>query len=152
MKGKTKVVVAREFFGTIKRPSWLISTFGMPVFVGLYAGVIFLIGSTAAKMDKPTGKAGIVDHAGIVRFEEGPVGAAEIPEDAKKAIDSAVKMAGPSAGPAAGILKTLTTGTEFLPFEDEKAALAALEKKEIGALYVIPADYVAKGKITAYNP
>ena len=55
MKGKTWIVVRREFVGTVKRPSWLIGTFGMPVFVGLYAGLIFLIGSTAAKMDKPTG-------------------------------------------------------------------------------------------------
>ena len=151
MKGKTKVVVAREFFGTIRRPGWLIATFGMPVFVGMYAGVIFLIGSAASKMDKPTGKAGVVDHAGIVRFEEGPVGAAEIPEGARKAADSAVKMAGPSAGPAAGILKTLTTGTEFVSFKDEKEALSAIDRKEIGALYVIPADYLAKGKITSYN-
>lgn len=152
MKGKTKVVVAREFFGTIKRPGWLISTFGMPVFVGLYGGVIFLIGMTAAKMDKPTGKAGVVDHAGIVRFEDGPVGATEIPEDAQKAVDSAMKMAGASAGPASEVLKTLMAGTQFVRFEDEKAGMDALGKKELGALYVIPADYVAKGKIVAYNP
>jgi ABC-2 type transport system permease protein len=43
-------------------------------------------------------------------------------------------------------------GTEFLPFSDEKAALAALDKKEIGAVYIVPADYLATGKITAYNP
>jgi len=66
VKGKTWIVVRREFVGTVKRPSWLIGTFGMPVFVLLYAGLIFLIGTTAAKMDKPTGKAGVVDHAGIV--------------------------------------------------------------------------------------
>jgi ABC-2 type transport system permease protein len=151
MKGKTWVVVRREFVGTVKRPSWLIGTFGMPVFVGLYAGLIFLIGTTAAKMDKPTGKAGIVDHAGIVRFEKGPISAGEIPAEAQKAVDSAVAMAGASAGQASGIVRTLLAGTEFLPFEDETSALAALEKKEIGAVYVIPADYVAAGKITAYN-
>jgi ABC-2 type transport system permease protein len=151
MKGKTWIVVRREFLGTIKRPSWLIGTFGMPVFVGLYAGLIFLIGTTAAKMDKPTGKAGIVDHAGVVRFEKGPVASGEIPAEAQKAVDSAVAMAGASAGPAAGIMKTLLAGTEFLPFADEKEALAALERKEIGAVYVVPADYVAAGKITAYN-
>jgi ABC-2 type transport system permease protein len=151
MKGKTWVVARREFVGTVTRPSWLISTFGMPVFVGLYAGLIFLIGSTAAKMDKPTGKAGIVDHAGIVRFEKGPVVAGEIPPEARKAVDSAVAVAGASGGEASGILKTLLEGTEFLPFPDEDSALVALEKKEIGAVYVVPADYLAEGKITAYN-
>jgi len=151
MKGKTWIVVRREFVGTVKRPSWLIGTFGMPVFVGLYAGLLFLIGSTAAKMDKPTGKAGIVDHAGVVRFEKGPTAAADIPADAKQAMDSAVAMAGASSGPAADVMKTLTTGTEFLPFATEDDALAALENKEIGAVYIVPDDYVAEGKITAYN-
>lgn len=151
MKGKTWIVVRREFLGTIKRPSWLIGTFGMPVFVGLYAGLIFLIGSTAAKMDKPTGKAGIVDHAGIVRFEKGPVAAEEIPPEAKQAMDRAVAMAGQSSGSAAGMMKTLLAGTEFVPFADEAGALAALERKEVGAVYVVPADYVATGKLTAYS-
>ena len=155
MKGKTKVVVAREFFGTIKRPSWLITTFGMPVFVGLYAGVIFLIGTTAAKMDKPTGKAGIVDRAGVVRFQEEPIGASDdIPAEAKDAVDEGLKRMAESqaTGPAGAVLKTLLTGTRFVRFTDEKAGIASLDKKEIGALYVIPADYVARGKIVAYNP
>ena len=151
MKGKTAIVVRREFFGTVTRPGWLIATFGMPVFVGLYAGLIFLIGSTAAKMDKPTGKAGVVDLAGVVRFEKGPIAAGDIPDSARKAVDDAVAMAGPSAGAASGLVKTLLAGTEFLPFADETAALAALGRKEIGAVYVIAPDYVATGKVTAYN-
>jgi ABC-2 type transport system permease protein len=152
MKGKTGIVARREFLSTIKRPGWLISTFGMPVFVGAYVGVIFLVASSAAKMEKPTGKAGIVDHAGVVRFGTGPVAAEEIPAEAKQAFDRAIGMAGASAGPASGIMKTLLTGTEFLPFPDEKAALAALDRKDLGAVYVVPADYVKTGKITAYNP
>ncbi len=151
MKGKTGVVVRREFFGTVKRPSWLIATFGMPVFVGLYAALILFITATASKMDKPTGKAGVVDLAGIVRFEKGPVGFGSVPPEARKAVDTAVAMAGSSTGPASGLVKALLKGTEFLPFADEAAALEALEKKEIGAVYVIPADYVAAGKITAYD-
>ncbi len=152
MRGKTGVVVRREFFGTIKRPGWLIATFGMPVFVGIYAGIIILITASAAKMDKPTGKAGVVDHAGIVRFEKGPVPAGDMPEEAKAAMGSAIAAAGSSAGPAAGFVKTLLSGTEFLPFADEKTALASLDKKEIGAVYVVQPDYVATGKVTAYNP
>ena len=92
-----------------------------------------------------------MDHAGIVRFEKGPVAAEEIPPEAKQAMDRAVAMAGQSSGPAAGIMKTLLAGTEFVPYLDENAALAALEKKEIGAVYVVPADYVAAGKLTAYS-
>jgi len=152
VKGKVGVVVRREFLSTIKRPSWLIGTFGMPVFVGLYAGLIFLVASAGAKMDKPTGKAGIVDLAGIVRFEKGPTTSfGEIPAKAKSAMDRAKAMAGTTSGDAANVVTTLLAGTEFLPFDDQKAALGALERKEIGAVYVVPADYVATGKITAYD-
>jgi ABC-2 type transport system permease protein len=86
-----------------------------------------------------------------VRFEKGPVSAGDIPAEAQKAVDSAVAMAGGSGGEASGIVKALLAGTSFFPFPDEKEALAALERKEIGAVYVIPADYVSTGKITAYN-
>jgi ABC-2 type transport system permease protein len=43
------------------------------------------------------------------------------------------------------------SGTEFLPYETEGLALDALAKKEVGAVYVIPPDYVETGKITAYD-
>ena len=153
MNGKVGVVIRREFLSTIKRPSWLIGTFGMPVFVGLYAGLIFLIASTEAKFDKPTGKAAVVDHAGIVKFEKGPTSVmSEVPKEAQKAIEQATTMSGPGAGEAAGIVKSLLSGTEFIPFDDETTALAALERKEVGALYVVPADYVVTGKITSYDP
>jgi ABC-2 type transport system permease protein len=152
MRGKVSIVVRREFLSTIKRPSWLIGTFGMPVFVGLYAGIIFLVASAGAKMDKPTGKAGVVDHAGIVRFEKGPTSAiGEVPAEAKNAMDQATAMAGAASGEAAGVVTTLLTGTEFLPFDDEASALAALARKDVGVVYVVPDDYVAQGKITAYD-
>ncbi|HEX4823768.1 MAG TPA: ABC transporter permease [Candidatus Polarisedimenticolaceae bacterium] len=153
MKGKVGVVFRREFLSTVKRPGWLIPTFGMPVFVGLYAGLIFLIASAGAKLDKPVGKAAIVDHAGIVRFEAGPTSPlAEAPHEAKEAIDRVLAMSGKAGGDGAAMAKSLLSGTQFIPFDDEQAALAAMARKEVGALYVIPKDYVATGKITAYDP
>jgi ABC-2 type transport system permease protein len=152
MKSKVPIVARREFVSTVFRPSWLIGTFGMPVFVGLYAGLIFLIGATAEKANKPTGKAGVVDRAGIVRFEKGPTPAiGEMPAEAKAAIDRASAMAGSSPGAAAAVMSTLLAGTEFVPFDDEKAAIAALERKEVGVVFVVPEDYVAAGTITAYD-
>jgi ABC-2 type transport system permease protein len=152
MKGKTLIVARREFVSTVMRVGWLIGTFGMPVFVGLYAGVIMFVTSSAVKHDKPTGKAGVVDHAGIVHIEAGArVTAGGIPAEAKGAVEAATRMAD-GAGAAAGMIKGLLSGTEFVPFDDEEKALAALSRKEIGAVFVVPADYVATGKITAYEP
>ena len=153
MKGKSWIVVRREFLSTVKRPSWLIGTLGMPVFVGAYVGIAFLITKSAAKMDQPVGKAGIVDHSGIVKFEAGPTSAlSEVPDEARAAVGQAARMSASSTNPASGAIKSLLSGTTFLPYPDEKTALDALSRKEIGAVYVVPQDYVAKGAITAYDP
>ncbi len=37
---KIGVVVSREFLSTVKRRSYLIVTFGMPIFVSLYLGLV----------------------------------------------------------------------------------------------------------------
>jgi ABC-2 type transport system permease protein len=119
----------------------------------LYAGLVFLVASAGAKLDKPIGKAAIVDHAGIVRFEHGPTTwLGEVPAEARSAIDSATAISGAAGASGAGVVKSLLAGTEFVPFADEASALQALERKEMGALYVIPPDYVTTGKITAYDP
>jgi ABC-2 type transport system permease protein len=147
VKSKAWIVARREFLATVFRPGWLIGTFGMPVFVGLYAGLIALVAHTGQAMDKPTGKAGVVDLAGIVKFESGPTSAAEIPAGAKDAVDAATAM----AGPAGDVVKTLLAGTRFVPFGSVEDALAALDRKELGAVYIVPKDYVATGAVTAYD-
>jgi len=151
VKGKTLIVARREFTSTVLRVGWLVGTFGMPIFVGLYAGLIFFVGSSVAKHDKPTGKAGVVDHAGIVRIAPGEkVTIGTVPERARKAMGFATKMA-ESAGPAGEMVKGMLVGTEFVRFADEESALAALSRKEIGAVFVVPEDYVTTGKVTSYD-
>lgn len=147
MNAKGWIVARREFLATVLRPGWLIGTLGMPVFVGLYAGMIALVAHSAEAANKPTGKAGVVDEAGIVRFESGPTAAADVPPEAA----GAAAMAG-SAGPAGSMVTALLQGTKFVPFTDLHEALAALRRKEIGAVYVVPKDYVATGAVTAYDP
>jgi ABC-2 type transport system permease protein len=147
MNAKAWIVARREFLATVLRPGWLIGTLGMPIFVGLYAGMIALVAHSTETANKPTGKAGVVDEAGIVQFEPGPTAAADVPPEAA----GAAAMAG-SAGPAGPMVAALLQGTKFVPFPDLDAALAALDRKEIGAVYVVPKDYVATGSITAYDP
>src|SRR4030095_640688 len=116
-----------------------------------YAGVIMFVTSSAVKHDKPTGKAGVVDHAGIVHISPGEkIAVGKVPERAKGTVDAAVRMA-EGAGPAGRMVKGLLEGTEFVRFEDEEKALAALSRKEVGAVFVIPEDYVATGKVISYD-
>src|SRR5262249_53369500 len=49
---KVKTVAAFEFFATVKRPGYLIATFGMPLFLAAYAGIVAIPGYYAAKRDR----------------------------------------------------------------------------------------------------
>src|SRR5262245_48581753 len=69
--GKIRVVVEREFLSTVKRRSYLIVTFGMPVFVSLYLGLVaFLPAMMMAKSGASKKDVGLVDESGVVRPEE----------------------------------------------------------------------------------
>lgn len=141
-RGKIFVVARREFRSTVLRPSWLIATFGMPVFVAIYAGVIFMITSAANRVEKPTGKVGIVDEAGVLSSAPAQDVEAALPEEAREAIRKT---------PAAEILASLVTDTTFVRFDDLPAALGAVDRKAIDLAYVLPPDYLDRGKVVAYD-
>jgi ABC-2 type transport system permease protein len=68
---KIGVVTAREFLSTVKRRSYLIVTFGMPLFAALYVGIFAVVPAYfVAKAGAARKPVGIVDLAGIVRMEE----------------------------------------------------------------------------------
>ncbi len=151
MNPKIWIVVQREFVGTVCRKGWLIGTFGMPVFVGLYAGLVALVATIGERSVTIQGKVGIVDRAGVVRLEEGKGGeegiAAELPAEAR----AVLRMGTPSKGPAAELLRSLTSRVEFQAFPDEASGLRTLDAKQISALYVVPEDYLATGVVRAYT-
>lgn len=148
-RSKTWIVVRREFTSTVKRKAWLITTFGMPVFIGLYALLAIIPGLMLARSEAKAGtaKIGIVDLAGIVRLLSSPEDQDDLPEDAKKAMD----LGAAKGGAAASFLKSLTSKTEFEAFAGLDSALRALEANRVGAVYVIPDDYVTTGKVIAYR-
>lgn len=148
MNGKAWVVVRQEFLGTVKRPGWLVSTFGMPVFVGLYAGLIFLVSLSARRGEEGPGRVGLVDLSGVVDVSAGTLSESELPREAKEMVESLAKGTGQNLPAAA---EEVGGTTEFRPYPDETSALAALAKKEVGAVYVIPADYLAEGRVTCYD-
>lgn len=147
---KAWVVVRREFVSTVSRKGWLIATLGMPVFLALYAAFAAFVGYTAEGAGKRTtkGATGIVDLAGIVRLEEQGKALAAVPEAVRKALEL-----GAAASPqAAAITGAMLEGVRFESFPDEAAAMKALEAGTIGALFVVPKDYVATGKVVGYRP
>ncbi len=147
MQRKAWVVARREFRNTVLRPGWLISTFGMPLFIAVYAGVIFLITSVANEAERPSGRAGIVDEAGFLGQAAPESTEATIPQEA---LDAAADF-GSRAGPLGGLVQSLVGGTTFVTFDERGKALEALARNEVDLVYVLPADYLDTGKVVAYD-
>ncbi len=121
------LVIKHEVVTTLKRPSFWIMTFLMPVLllgIQVYSAMQesdLSLGSADADRAEETGAAempviGLVDEAGLM---------AEIPTDFPP--------------------------DQFRPYADEATARAALEADEIEQYVHIPADYIASGDVTVYD-
>lgn len=152
---KVRVVMAREFLSTVRRKSYLIVTFGMPFFAALYFAVVafvptyFMVRSAAARKE-----IGLVDRAGVVRFEE----AAALQREAEEARRLLRERAGRlstgfrAGGMAASILDGATATVRLRLFESRDAALEALRAGTIERFFLVPEDYLATGGIETYQP
>ena len=61
---KIKTVATFEFLSTVKRPGYLIATFGMPLFMAAYAGIIAVPAYFAEKSGRQPAVHGVVDRGG----------------------------------------------------------------------------------------
>ncbi len=134
---KTLLVMRQEISTTFSRRSYILFAFGIPLLaIFIVAGMKFIqgrsgnhaaSGGSSSGMQTPSSLAreGFVDQSGVIRA---------IPEGF--AADSVIT-------PARGGL---------IAYPDEGQAKQALQAGEITAYYVIPADYVKRGKIFYVYP
>ena len=104
---KALLVAVYEYLLNLRRPAFLIATFGAPLFsIGIMLLVLAVVGSTE---DNPgaLGGVGYVDEADV-----------------------------------------LTVADDFVPFETDAAARAALDEGTIGAYFIIEPDYMSTGDVT----
>lgn len=136
---KVRAVAWFEFLSTVKRKGYLIATFGMPVFLAAYAGVISFISNSADFGDKEVRSFAVVDEAGVLDLRASHlVSLVEMPEQARET----AKLAGPRAE------ELLERGdANFEPYLDMASAEAALRESEVTGVYRIPADYIESGEI-----
>jgi ABC-2 type transport system permease protein len=152
---KVGIVAAREFLATIKRKSYLVVTFGMPFFVGIYVGLVailpsfFIAQSSAAKKDYGlVDQAAVIDAAEIARMARG-----EDHDELRQAAEQIQKTAGGRAsGMAANLLKEVTAPVAFRVFPGKDEGIAALRAEQIDRLYVVPSDWMTRGGIESYSP
>lgn len=123
---KTLLVMTHEIRMTLRRKSFMIIGFGIPVVLGIIAVIVI-----AANRDGTATSAGEVFSGGSAeQTKEGYVDQGQL----IKAL--------PSVFPSDWLVE----------FPDEAAAQAALEAQEVDAYTIIPADYAETGNLTYVKP
>jgi ABC-2 type transport system permease protein len=150
---KVGIVAQREFLATVKRKSYLIVTFGMPFFVGIYVSLVailptlFIAQSSAQKKEF-----GLVDLAGVVSAGEiERMARGEDDDELRQAAEKIQTAAGPRAGMAAALLKEVTAPTRFRTFAGKDEGIQALVRGDIERLYLVPSDWMTTGRVESYQ-
>jgi ABC-2 type transport system permease protein len=123
---KTLLVLRHEIRTVLSRPSFVFALFGIPI---IGAMIFFIAGQLSKGSAAQNILAQLISNPPIVQAE-GYIDQSRI-----------IKVIPDSVQP--GLL---------VPFQDETSARQALEKGEISAFYIIPADYIQTGKIFNVRP
>jgi len=144
---KVKTVATFEFLSAVKRPGYLIATFGMPLFMAAYGAVVAVPAYFAEKGNRAPTVYGVVDEPGVLRLA-GDIDAGNrgpIPEDVRQALEA--------AGQAQALDRAIATGRfVFRPFATREEAHAALAERRLKGYFVIPQDYMREGRLDSYSP
>ena len=123
---KIRRVLINEIITNLVRPSFWLAAVGIPLFGAVVFAVVGAINKNAGA------------SATVTQIISGPQQAR-----AEGYVD------------LSGIIKTIPPGIpagNFIAYPDEAAARQALGKGEIAAFYIVPADYIQKGKLTYIRP
>lgn len=123
---KTMTVLKNEVITLLSRPSFWLTTFGIPIFAWLIFGVVGRINQNNSTVSLISGIFG---------------GPAETRPDGYVDLAGVIKNI-PPAVPAG----------KLLSFADESAARLAMEQSGIAAFYIIPQDYLKSGELYFIRP
>jgi ABC-2 type transport system permease protein len=141
---KTWTIATFEFLTAVRRPGYLITTFGMPLFMAAYAGVVAVPAYFASRAVREASVYGVVDPGNILALEKDVKSVQEMPEEVRRAIEA-------SGAAAANAAAFMDSGSIFRPFASEDVARTALAARKIKGYFVLPADYLAKGVVDVYT-
>jgi len=122
--GRVGAIARFEFLGVAKRTTYVLVTFGLPVFFTLLGGGMLTLQAWFLQ-DEVTRESvyGILDHQGVLR--EAPIWT-----------DGEVDI----------------EGSRFRLFDTEEAGVAAVRAEELDALYVVEADWLETGEVRCFAP
>jgi len=143
--GKVRAVMVFELLSTVKSKSWLILTFGMPVFLLLYGIVVAIPGLVVASRARRTATHGVVDDARVLGSDELTPPAAELPPELRSALER--------TGRGGLFERSLSRAgvVKLRRFESREAATQALTRGEIASVLRLPPDYLATGVVERFS-
>jgi ABC-2 type transport system permease protein len=143
---KIQTIATFEFFTAVKRRGYLITTFGMPLFIAAYAGIIGLTGYFITRSQRDINIYGVVDQANVLDITgEVASGQSVIPEDVKRALQAA----GQSFTVDQAIARSRTV---FRSYPTEGSARADLAARSLKGYFVVQPDYLTSGMVDVYVP
>src|SRR5687767_10154466 len=86
---KVRTIATFEFLTAVKRPGYLIATFGMPLFVAAYGAVVAIPAYFAAQQDMEDALYGVVDRAAVLALDgdvKAPI--VQVPEELRSTLES----------------------------------------------------------------
>lgn len=143
---KVRAVARFEFLNVARRKSYLLVTFGLPIFFSALSGGMFALQGyfLQSRIDQ-AGVYAIVDHDGVLGDADVWSEVTSIKdEDAQQVIEDKELQ---DVGDAALELDEVV----FLRLRDEEAGLSLVSENRLTALYVIEEGYVETGKVSLYE-
>ncbi|HKQ63284.1 MAG TPA: ABC transporter permease [Candidatus Polarisedimenticolaceae bacterium] len=143
---KVQAVARFEFLCVVRSKSWLITTFGMPVFLLLYAGLASIPLYLESRREAQVRVYGVVDQAGLLGLDSDvALPPLELPAEIRAALEA--------SGQQEALSRRLTwfQNLVFRPFPAEEPARAALRDGSIRGYYRIPPDYRSSGIVERYS-
>ena len=144
---KIKAIATFEFLAAVKRPGYLITTFGMPVFMSIYGAVVALPAYYAEKRKgDETAVWGVVDRSGLLALSgDARPSDTRLPDALRKTLEA--------AGQRGAIARAIASERfVFRPFPDEAAARQAIAARGVKGYFLVPEQYLDNGDVNTYSP
>jgi ABC-2 type transport system permease protein len=143
---KAWTVATFEFLTAVRRPGYLITTFGMPLFMAAYGGIVAIPAYFASRAVREPSVFGIVDPGRVLHVEREAVAEqAQLPDEVKRALEMTKRSGTVDAS-------FMSSSFVFRPIESEAKARAELAARTLKGYYVVPPDYLSTGVIDVYTP
>ena len=143
---KTWTVATFEFLTAVRRPGYLITTFGMPLFMAAYGGIVAIPAYFASRAVREPSVYGVVDPGSILRLEQDVRGGSAA--DARRG-EACARGHGP--GRRRQHRRSWSRASCSGPTRPNRRRAPALAARTIKGYYVIPADYLSKGVVDVYT-